>query len=632
MVKQAVILAGGKGRRLKDVSGDVPKPMVCVGGKPVLEHQIELLAAHGVSEVILLLGYNPGPIVEHFGDGGSWNIGLRCIVEDSPLGTAGAVAAISADLEDVFLVLYGDTMLNVDLKRMVRAHHDSGAALTLFVHPNDHPEDSDVVDFSDSFRVSAVHSYPHPEGVWLPNQVNAALYVVSKSAMSAWPAGEKGDVARDLLPLLLGRHEHIHAYCSPEYIKDMGTAERFKKVVSHYETGRIAAGSLATSRPAIFIDRDGTLIREVDGLTSPDQLELIGGVPEAIQTINRSMHLAVMVTNQPVIAKGFCTEDDLRCVHNKLATLLGRDGAYVDATYICLHHPDRGFPGERLDLKIPCECRKPGTGLIDMAVGDLNISKSDSWLVGDTSSDMLTAQRAGIRSVLVRTGYGGRDGKYAVLPDFECFDLADAVHLILDVYPAALREAHRHVEHVEAGDLILVGGLARSGKSILTGIVRQALMSKGLQVTTLSLDRWIRDAEHRPKPDTVRSRFDYVAAYEAIRRLMDCLGEEQILPSYDRMTSRATAVADSITVGRHDVVIVEGVPALDIAELKKMAKLSVFVVRPDDSRREAFLREYAMRGRSAAYSDKLYREREAEETPAISATQEASDWVWENPI
>lgn len=187
-----------------------------------------------------------------------------------------------------------------------------------------------------------------------------------------------------------------------------------------------------TPRTAVFLDRDGTLNIEVNGLSSPDQLELIPGAAEAVRSLNRAGLLAVVVTNQAAIARGACTEAALEQIHDKLEALLQEQGAYLDAIYYCPHHPDLGSPGERAELEIECDCRKPGIAMIERARSDFPICMEDSWMIGDTTVDLQTAQNAGIRSILVRTGYAGRDDRWRARPDFEFSDLREAVEFVME--------------------------------------------------------------------------------------------------------------------------------------------------------------------------------------------------------
>ena len=431
-MNQAVILAGGKGTRLKERLGDLPKPMIPLAGRPLIEHQLELCARHGITDVLILTGYQGQVIAERLGDGSRWGVHARCITETDPLGTAGAVLAILNELATRFLVLYGDTLVNVDLRRMAVIHQQHDADATLLLHPNDHPLDSDLVEVDSAGWVCAFHNRPHPPNPCLQNLVNAALYVIEKHTLASQdPAVRFLDFGKDLFPAMLSSGQRLWGHRSTEYIKDIGTPQRYDRVCAELQGGIVARAAFGTPQPAVFLDRDGTLNREIDGVIHPDQLELLPGTAQAVARLNHAGFRAVVVTNQPVVAKGLCTEADLARIHGRLEMELGRQHAFLDRIYTCPHHPEKGWPGERPDLKIPCACRKPGTGLIDQAVAELGIDRTASWLVGDTTTDIETAQRAGLRSILVQTGHAGGDGRHAVKADAECPDLAGAVDHIL---------------------------------------------------------------------------------------------------------------------------------------------------------------------------------------------------------
>lgn len=432
---QLVIVAGGKGTRLRERLGPVIKPMVPLDGKPLLEHQLQLAKRHGFGRVLLLLGNGAQSVIDYFGSGGKWGMEIESVVEDRERGTAGAVLAARHLLDERFLLMYGDTVLNVDLSRFWLNHVASGADASLFVHPNDHPYDSDLVETDEADRIVAFHPCPRDEGYYA-NLVNAALYVMEKRALppaASSPAAM--DFGRDLFPAMLRQGQVLHGYRSPEYIKDAGTRERLDAVTADYFSGRVAAGSFATSAPAIFFDRDGTLNREAGNIACHQRFELLDGAGAAVRRANLAGYRVVVVTNQPVVARGECSEGDLARIHAKLETLLGRDGAYADLILYCPHHPDRGFPGERPDLKIPCGCRKPATGLIELACQKLNIDVGRTWMIGDRTVDVQTAVNAGLRSILVETGCAGRDGKFDVRPDFVAPSLDAAVAIAMGARP-----------------------------------------------------------------------------------------------------------------------------------------------------------------------------------------------------
>ena len=437
-MKQLVILAGGKGTRLKDRLGDLPKPMIPVGGKPLLEHQVELAKRYGFSDVLIYVCYRPDLIENHLRDGSPWGIRISYVLEQKPLGTAGAVLAGYEALSNTFLVMYGDTMVNVDLDRIWHQHHQAGADATLLLHPNDHPFDSDLVEVDADGWITAFHNRPHPRDLYFQNLVNAGLYVIRKDALAPFRPATLGpqattllDFGKDLFPAMVQRGLRLFGYNSPEYIKDIGTPERYDWICAEYATGVVQRNSLNTPQPAVFLDRDGTLNQEVDGVTAPERLELIPGVAAAIHRLNHHGFRVIVVSNQPVVAKGFCTEADIQIIHNKLETLLGREHAFLDRIYYCPHHPEKGFAGERPELKVDCACRKPKPGMILQARDALNIDLANSWMIGDTTRDMQTARNAGLKAILVRTGYAGKDGKYDAQPDLAFDTLNEAVEFIV---------------------------------------------------------------------------------------------------------------------------------------------------------------------------------------------------------
>lgn len=431
-MKQFVILAGGLGTRIQARLADLPKPMIPIGNKPLLEIQLELARRHGFAEGIIFACHRADIIERHCGDGSRWGMRLRHLVERQPLGTAGAVLAGFEHLSEHFVVLYGDTMINVDLDRLWRTHLDKRADVTLLLHPNDHPLDSDLVETDAQGWVTAFHHRPHRPDRWFKNLVNAGLYVVRKQALAAWAERPVPmDFANNLFPELLRRGGRLLSYPSPEYIKDIGTPERYDNVCVEYASGLVERSSFTTPRPAVFLDRDGTLNKEIGGVLSPDQLELLPGVAAAIRELNHHGWCVVVVTNQPIVAKGFCCETDVESVHMKLETLLGREHAFLDRIYWCPHHPEKGFAGERPELKMECACRKPKPGMIHRAAIELNLDIKSSWLVGDTDTDMETARNANLQSVRVCTGHMGGNSQSDAPPGFVCENLMDATRLIL---------------------------------------------------------------------------------------------------------------------------------------------------------------------------------------------------------
>ena len=424
---KTVIMAGGAGTRISSIFPDIPKPLIPIGGIPVLEREILGLASQGFDDIILTLSHKADAIVSHFGDGSGIGVHIEYFIENTPLGNAGALYELKEDLSDDFLLLNADTVFDVDFNRFVEYHRSKGGLVTLFTHPNDHPYDSGLIIADDDNAVTEWYTGEDDRPVYYRNRVNAGLHVISKELIGMRPDSQKVDLDRQLLKPLAGTGK-MFCYDSPEYVKDMGTPKRFEAVCSDFERGKVTARNLKNKQKAIFLDRDGTINKYVGFLRSPDEFELEEGAAEAIKLINDSQYLTVVITNQPVIARGEVTREGLREIHNRMETLLGMKGAYIDGLYYCPHHPDRGFEGEVESLKVVCDCRKPKPGMLLRAAADLNIDLGSSWMVGDGENDILAGRNAGTKTGRIKR----EDIKISNPPDVSGNSLPDVVRQILN--------------------------------------------------------------------------------------------------------------------------------------------------------------------------------------------------------
>ena len=420
---KTVIMAGGKGTRISSVASDIPKPMIQIEGKPVLEHELECLREQGFTDIILTVSHLGNIIMDYFGDGSGvspatgqpFGVHIEYYFEQEPLGNAGALFKIKDKLNSDFLLLNADAVFDVDFNRFVDFHKSHGGLVTLFTHPNSHPYDSGLILADKAGVVEKWLAKEDNRLEYYRNRVNAGLHVINPTVLEqsgieadmVGAAGENGkpikvDLDRQLLKPLAGTGK-MFCYDSPEYVKDMGTPERYYAVCEDYKAGRVAGKNLKNKQKAVFLDRDGTINKYVGFLCNIDDFELLDGAAEAIRKINASGYLAIVVTNQPVIARGEVSFEELDEMHNKMETLLGKEGAYLDGIYYCPHHPHKGYAGERPELKIECKCRKPKPGMLLQAAEDFNIDLSQSWMVGDGENDIKAGQNAGCRTALINT-------------------------------------------------------------------------------------------------------------------------------------------------------------------------------------------------------------------------------------
>ena len=411
---KVVIMAGGKGTRMLSIASDIPKPMIPIEGRPVLEHEIECLCEQGFTDILITVGHLGNVIMDYFGDGLKFGVHITYYFEKEPLGNAGALFQVKDQLTDDFLLLNADAMFDIDFNRFVQYHKTHDAVATLFTHPNSHPYESGVIIADEHMAVRKWLAKEDERPEYFKNRVNAGLHVLNKRILEQTVEGGKIDLDRQLLKPLAGTGQ-MYCYDSPEYVKDMGTPERYYAVCKDFANGIVKARNLKNRQKAIFLDRDGTINEYVGFLTDIKEFRLLDGVAEAIRKINASGYLAIVVTNQPIIARGEVSFTELQEIHNKMETLLGAEGAYIDAIYFCPHHPDKGFEGERVEYKISCDCRKPKPGMLLKAAEDFNIDLSRSWMVGDGKNDVEAGKNAGCKTVLIGTEDYGQDRKVSSL-------------------------------------------------------------------------------------------------------------------------------------------------------------------------------------------------------------------------
>ena len=399
---KAVIMSGGRGTRISELFPDIPKPLIPICGKPVLEHEIECLREQGFTDIILTVSHMAEKIIDYFGDGECFGVHIEYFVEDQPLGNAGALFRLKDKLTEDFLLLNADSVFNIDFNRFVAFHKAHNALATLFTHPNDHPYDSGLIIADENKSVQKWLAKEDVRPEFYKNRVNAGLHIISPKLLENDIDLPKIDLDRHLLKPLAGSGK-MFCYDSPEYVKDMGTPERFEAVTKDFESGKVFARNLRNKQKAIFLDRDGTINKYVGFLRNIDDFELLPTVAEAIKQINKSGYLAIVVTNQPVIARGEVTFAELDEIHNKMETLLGKDGAYLDGIYFCPHHPDSGFEGEVRELKFDCNCRKPKPGMLLKAAEDFNIDLAQSYMIGDGEHDRGAGEAAGCKTKNIPT-------------------------------------------------------------------------------------------------------------------------------------------------------------------------------------------------------------------------------------
>lgn len=395
-----IILAGGKGSRISKDYPDIPKAMVPILGKPVLEYEIEMLRSYGINEIMIITGHLHSAIENYFKDGSEYGVKITYYRESFPLGTAGAL--FNVEIKEDFLLCAGDLLFNFSLNKMIEFHKSNNALATVFSHPSSHPfdstliksdEDGKIIDF---FRINkSIDSFN--------NNCSAGIYMISPKLLELRRnklQGKKCDIDEDILQESVDT-DRIFSYKSTEFVCDIGTPERKCKAEKHLLIFGLMPKHVQNGNKAIFLDRDGTLNTYKGYITDKMQIELTDKAAQAINIFHSLGYLVILVTNQPVVARGDCSIEVLKEINGRVEYLLGKDNSYLDDIFFCPHHPHKGFANENKEFKIDCSCRKPKPGMILKATEKYDINLSESYMVGDTISDVNCAKNAGCTPVLI---------------------------------------------------------------------------------------------------------------------------------------------------------------------------------------------------------------------------------------
>lgn len=615
-----IILAGGKGTRMGELTEAMPKPMLRIGNSPVLEHQINLLKKYDITEIIILVNFQKEQIIEYLSDGSKLGVHITYFEETVPLGTVGGIKEVEDRIAGDFIVLYGDVMINMDLNRFIAYHKKKKSECTLVLHPNDHPFDSDLVETDDKGRIVRFYTKPHDPQQYYPNLVNAGVYLFSTSIFKYLEKGVKADFAGDIFPGICNQI-NMYGYNSAEYLKDMGTPERWKEVEEDFQSGKIQQSSYNIKQKAIFLDRDGVLNEEINFIDKPETMQLYPFVPEAVRKINHSDYKVIVITNQSVIARNLCTLEELKAIHNKMETDLGRQRAKLDAIYFCPHHPDKGYPEERKEYKIDCLCRKPKPGMILDAAFDFNLDLNNSFVIGDSERDIQAGINAGCTTIGVMTGFGLK--KTTVLPDFFFSDLKEAVDFLIDEpYKAVFEKIN--ISQLKSPAVLLIGGNARSGKSILASYLKWKMERNDHSVLKISLDNWILPENKRADCKNVYDRFQLEQIEMDIQKIL--AGIKISVNPYPAHPERNLA---SITYryNGEELILIEGVVALSSPVIRNLSQFSIFIDINSKEHLKRIEQFYTWRGKAPNEIEQLYRQRFQDEYQLIEKERKLADLV-----
>jgi len=598
-VKQAVILAGGIGTRLRPLTYKIPKPMIKLNNRPFLEYLIDLLKENEIKEIILLLGYLPDKIKEYFGDGSNFGIKIRYSVGDVSFETGKRIKNAQELLDDNFLLMYCDNYLPLNLKKLVEYHDNHNVLATVTIYTNKDNFTKSNMKVNDKGYVILYDKGRQERNL---SGVDIGFFIVNKKVLELMP-DTNFSFEKEILPELI-KKKQLAGYLTDHRYYSIGNLERLPVTEKFLQPKKV-----------IFLDRDGVINKKApkaDYVKNWGEFEFLPGSIEAISLLTKSGYNIYIISNQAGIARGMMTTDNLKEIHQNMTNEIEKNGGKISGIYYCPHGWDEG-----------CECRKPKPGMFFQAAREHHIDLTKAIFIGDDERDIQAGNAAGCKTILVT-------------PEN---DLLKVVKSLVKLSPKA-----RYVNHEKLFDcllnaytklnkkrfIVLIGGCAQSGKTVLAEKIKKELRKRNINCIVVSLDNWLLGLDKRKGDETVRERFQYKKISEAITQIKK--GNKVYAPIYDPKTRLIVSKKSLNPIYvNNGICIVDGVVALDIKELRNISDFNIFVDVDDDIREKRLMKFYIdYKNCTADESEKLIKARELEEVPTIKKTMNYADVIYKS--
>jgi histidinol-phosphate phosphatase family protein len=399
---KAVITAGGLGNRLKPITDKIPKPLVEVKGKPIIQHQIEWLKKYGIKDILITVGYKHKQIIDYFGNGSKFGVKLNYFIEEKPIGNAGAftIGENKKWLDETFIVIFGDVLTNLDIYNLLDFHNSKKSDLTIVLQRRESLSSAVKIDSNNMLTLFI----DRPKEIIKNTFNNASIYLINENIKEHIKGNLPLDFSKDIFPYLVNNGFPIYGFVNDKfYWREVGVIDRLNRVNSE-------------SDKAVFIDVDGVLCENAKWgkyVDSVEKFKWLNGARKSIERLNSLGFYVFIATNKACINKGLVTEVQIK---NMFDTVF--KGLPIQEVFICPHRHDEG-----------CECRKPKSGLILEGILKYNLKPENCWVIGDNDIDVAAGEKIGCNTILV-----GDNGirELEMRPDFEVKNISEAVKTIGD--------------------------------------------------------------------------------------------------------------------------------------------------------------------------------------------------------
>ncbi len=378
-IKQAVIFAGGLGTRMRPLTDTMPKPMIPIQGRPFLEYLVELLRANGITEILMLLGYLPDKIEDHFGDGSKFGVHITYDVTPVEYDTGARLMHAAPFIDDRFLLMYCDNYWPLDLKNLTAFYEKQKVPASVVVFDNNTKttKNNMLVD-KDGYVAKYDRSRTEP-GL---NGVDIGFLILDKAVLDLAPEGDF-HFEKEVFPKLIAMRK-LAGYMTSHQYYSLGSIERLPITEKFFEPRKI-----------MFLDRDGVINErppEGEQVRQRNGFHFLPHAIEGLKLLRDNGYELYLISNQPGVAKGTMAQKDLDDIDERMKEELKKSGVVFSGTYYCTH----GFNED-------CDCRKPKPGLIFRAANEHYFDATKTMMIGDDPRDAEAAWAAGAEAVLMES-------------------------------------------------------------------------------------------------------------------------------------------------------------------------------------------------------------------------------------
>ena len=397
----AVIPIGGKGTRLKSITSEVPKPLYPINGKSTLYRCCEQLKSNGIEDIYITINYNSDSCTTEIRKiEKELSISIQIFKEEEELGECGALWKIKNRVNKKIIFINGDLIYSIAINKLFEFHTRLGSEFTLVTHVSSHPSDSDLVSASNGSQIDSIYLKSDPShqavNAYLGNAGIAVFDKVLLYRIDSPKGKEPSSLFHHLVYNAFKLNIRIFSYNTTEYIKDMGTPDRFIEIENLLKKNLIEINNYNRRQKVLFLDRDNTIIECEDKnyIINSKNLKFLDANIHKIINLSKGYNFVCLVTNQPQIAMGLISIKYLEEIHSKIVKYCLNLGLKIDVISFCPHHPHQGYESEINVLKNDCFCRKPQPGMLIKQSYDRNIDLEKSLLIGDSECDRLAAENA----------------------------------------------------------------------------------------------------------------------------------------------------------------------------------------------------------------------------------------------